>query len=185
MLRGPRVTLRAFTKADMARLLQFSQDMEVEVLCGGNPPVPWTQEAWDKWFDEHLGTEQKTSVNFGIEADNNLIGTCGLWSFNQTAQTCDLGIGIGEREYWGRGYGREAVELLLEYAIQIRNFRKVSLTSSSTNERALRCYQACGFVEEGRLRQHLWVNGQFVDVVHMGILRDEWLRRRENEDLSE
>jgi RimJ/RimL family protein N-acetyltransferase len=174
MLKGPRVVLRALTKADMETLCEFSQDLELELLSGGDPPLPWTQEAWNKWFDDHLGKEQKESVNYGIETEGRLIGTCGLWHFNLHAQTCHLGISIGDRELWGRGYGREAIGLLLDYAFRVRSFRKVSLTTSGTNERAIRCYRACGFVEEGRLREQLWVNGGYVDEIQMGILRDEW-----------
>ncbi|HLV78687.1 MAG TPA: GNAT family protein, partial [Chthonomonadaceae bacterium] len=74
----------------------------------------------------------------------------------------------------GRGYGRDAIRVLLDYAFRLRNFRKVWLMTCSTNERAIRCYRACGFVEEGRKRAHLWSDGQYVDEVHMGILRDEW-----------
>lgn len=176
MLKGPRVTLRALARADMATMLQFSQDVEVELLSGGDPPIPSTRESWEKWFDERLSKEQKDSANFAIETDGHMIGMCGLWHFNLHSQTCHLGITIGERDYWGRGYGREAIGLLLDYAFRLRNFRKVALDTGSTNERAIRCYRACGFVEEGRLRQHLWVDGQYVDEVHMGILRDEWGR---------
>jgi RimJ/RimL family protein N-acetyltransferase len=174
MLKGPRVTLRSLTKADMPTLLRYGQDVEVEILGGGDPPRPSTLEAWEKWYDEHLARDNKDSANFGIESDGKLLGTCGLWRFNTHSQTCELGISIGDHEYWGRGYGREAIGLLLDYAFRIRNFRKVSLDTSGTNERAIRCYRACGFVEEGRLRKQLWADGQYVDEIHMGILRDEW-----------
>jgi RimJ/RimL family protein N-acetyltransferase len=174
MLKGTRVTLRALTKADLGTLLQYGQDVEVELLGGGDPPHPGTIEGWEKWYEEHVTKQNKESANFGIEADGKLLGTCGIWRFNLVAQTCVMGISIGDREYWGRGYGREAVGLLLDYAFRLRNFRKVSLDTSSTNERAIRCYRACGFIEEGRLREHLWSNGEYVDEVHMGILREEW-----------
>jgi RimJ/RimL family protein N-acetyltransferase len=174
MLRGARVTLRALTKADMATLLQYSQDVEVEILGGGDPPRPATIEGWEKWYEEHVAKESKESVNFGIEVDGKLLGTTGIWRFNPINQTCVMGISISDREYWGRGYGREAIGLLLDYAFRLRNFRKVCLDTSSTNERAIRCYTACGFVEEGRLRKQLWSNGDYVDEVHMGILREEW-----------
>ena len=83
-------------------------------------------------------------------------------------------IGIGDKAYWGRGYGRDALRTLLDYAFRLRNFRRVHLTVNSTNERAMRAYRACGFVEEGRLRQHVWSDGCYIDLVHMGLLRDEW-----------
>jgi len=77
-------------------------------------------------------------------------------------------------EYWGRGYGREAVRLILDYAFRVRNFRRVWLETHAANERAIRAYKACGFVEEGRMRQHVWLAGRFVDNIIMGVLREEW-----------
>ena len=176
MLKGAKTTLRAFTKADMPVLLRHSQDVEVGLLAGGDPPRPATLEGWEKWFEEHLAKDAKDSAHFAIEAEGKLIGMCGLWEFNAHTQTCELGVAIGDKEYWGRGYGREVVGVLVAYAFRTRNFRKVCLNTSGTNGRAIACYRACGFVEEGRLRQQLWVDGQYVDEVHMGILRDEWER---------
>ena len=64
--------------------------------------------------------------------------------------------------------------LLLDYAFRIRNFRRVWLETHATNERAIRAYKACGFIEEGRMREHIWLAGRFVDNVIMGVLREEW-----------
>jgi RimJ/RimL family protein N-acetyltransferase len=66
------------------------------------------------------------------------------------------------------------VRVLLDYAFRLINVHRVWLTVNGNNERAIRCYRACGFVEEGRLREHIWSNGQYVDRVYMGILRSEW-----------
>jgi RimJ/RimL family protein N-acetyltransferase len=66
------------------------------------------------------------------------------------------------------------VRVLLDYAFRLRNMRKVWLTVNGDNERAIRSYRASGFKEEGRLRQHVWSNGKYIDLVYMGILRDEW-----------
>jgi RimJ/RimL family protein N-acetyltransferase len=63
---------------------------------------------------------------------------------------------------------------LLEYAFRLRNVQKVWLTVNSDNERALRSYERCGFVEEGRLRKQVWNNGRYIDLVYMGVLREEW-----------
>jgi RimJ/RimL family protein N-acetyltransferase len=60
----------------------------------------------------------------------------------------------------------------------LRNFHKVFLTVQANNMRAIRSYEACGFAEEGRLRQHVWSNGQYFDLVYMGILREEWRARQ-------
>jgi RimJ/RimL family protein N-acetyltransferase len=88
-----------------------------------------------------------------------------------------LGITIGDKAYWGRGYGRDALTVLLDYAFRLRNMRRVTLSVNGTNERAIRAYQACGFVEEGRLRKHVWSAGEYIDLVYMGVFRDEWQAR--------
>ena len=92
------------------------------------------------------------------------------------ARHCELGISIGDKDYWGRGSGRGAVSLLLDYAFRLRNLRRVWLEDHASNERAIRAYRSCGFVEEGRMREHIWLDGRYLDNVLMGILRDEWRR---------
>ena len=114
---------------------------------------------------------------FGIDVDGRLIGLCQIRNFNQTAHTAELGIAIGDKECWGREYGREAVALLLHSAFQYRNVSRVWLWCHARNERGISTYQACGFVEEGRLRRHVWSNGRYDDAVFMGVLRDEWQQR--------
>ena len=85
-----------------------------------------------------------------------------------------MGVGIYDPEYVGKGYGRDAVTKLLDWSFGILNLRRVALETLATNERAIRAYRACGFVEEGRLREHEYVDGHYVDIVAMGVLRSEW-----------
>src|SRR5207248_8135078 len=98
----------------------------------------------------------------------------GLFHFDWTGRTCELGIGIGDAAYRGKGYGRDAMRVLLAYAFGLRNLRKIWLGVDADNELAVRCYRACGFVEEGRLRQHVSRTGQYGDFLFMGLLSDEW-----------
>ena len=180
MLKGERLTLRAREREDLPILHRFFNDVEVELLGGGDPPRPQSLALLQAEFDDHNKPDKsdpRLLCDFVIEADGKCIGTCGLWRYRPASGVCELGIAIGDREYWGRQYGREAISLLLDYAFRIRNVRRVCLNTSSANERALRCYRACGFVEEGRLRQHEWIGGQYVDEVHMGILRDEYEKK--------
>jgi RimJ/RimL family protein N-acetyltransferase len=92
---------------------------------------------------------------------------------DSVARTCELGITIGNKSYWGKGYGREAISLLVDYGFRYHNFRKVWLRVHGSNERAQRAYRAVGFTEEGRLRAHVYSNGNYDDLVFMGILREE------------
>lgn len=174
MLRGERVLLRAMRRDDLTRQWEFNNDLDYELAGGGDPPMPQSLERLQADFDREAAKGGRDDATFAIEVDGKYIGGCGLFDVNETARTCELGIGIGDKAYWGQGYGREAVRLLVDYAFRYRNFHKVSLWVHAANERAIRSYQAVGFVEEGRLRQHVWSNGCYDDVIHMGVLREEW-----------
>lgn len=181
MLKGDRLILRARERDDLPRIHTFFNDVEVEILGGGDPPRPQSRDQIQNAFEENNKVDKpnpRILGDFVIEADGKCIGICMLWRHNPVAATAELGISIGDRDYWGRGYGREAIALLLDYGFRIRNLRRIYLSTSSSNERALRCYRACGFVEEGRLRQQNWSAGQYVDEVWMGILRDEYEQRQ-------
>jgi len=178
MLRGEKVILRAIERDDLPRLCAFNNDVEVELAGGGDPPLPQSLARLEAEFDQEAGKGGRGD-GFAIEAivpDGGpamLIGQCGLFQFDHVARTCALGITIGDKALWGKGYGREAVRLLLDHAFRLRNFRKVWLTVWGNNERAIRSYRACGFVEEGRLREHVWSNGAYHDLIYMGVLRDD------------
>lgn len=178
MLKGERIVLRAMTREDLPRICEFNNDLEVELAGGGDPPMPQSLERLQADFDRNVGQGGRESGGFVIETDGKVIGQCALFNFDTTAMTCELGIAIGDKAYWGQHYGREAIQLLLEYAFRMRNFRKVYLRVHAKNQRAYQAYRACGFLEEGRLRAHIWSNGEYDDLVYMGILRAEWQHKR-------
>lgn len=174
MLQGQKTCLRSISRNDLERLWQFNNDLEVELASGGDPPMPQSLARLTAEYEADLSRGGRDGAKFAIEADGVCIGQCALFNFNDSAQTCELGITIGDRAYWGRGYGRDAIQVLLAYAFRLRGFRRVYLSVNGNNPRAIRAYQACGFVEEGCLRAHVWSNGAYVDLVYMGVLRQEW-----------
>ncbi len=174
MFKGEKVLLRTFLREDIPRLHAFAQDAELYLLdC--DVPRPATLEAVQSIY-ENMAKPPDDRVFFAIEADGLYIGNVGLSKLQERHGNSELGIGIGDRAYWGRGYGRETVRLMLDYGFRLCGRRRIGLTTHAKNERALRCYRACGFVEEGRPRQVLWIDGEYVDLVNMSILRDEWER---------
>jgi len=175
MLKGDRVVLRPMRPEDLERYAEFKNDVEVELLGSGDVPAPMELGRLQARYEEHLKAPRETSAWFAIDAQGGkFIGQCLLHNFDNTARTCELGITIGDRDFWGRGYGRDAVALLLKYAFRLRNMERVWLSVSGTNQRGIRSYAACGFIEEGRLRRHVWLDGAYDDLVYMGILREEW-----------
>jgi len=175
MLRGQKTLLRAITKDDLACLWQFNNDVDVELAGGGDPPMPQSLARLQAEYESGVAKGGRDGASFAIEADEKCIGQCALFNFNETTQTCELGITIGDKTYWGRGYGRDAIQCLLDYAFRLRNIRRVHLSVNGNNPRAIQAYKSCGFVVEGRLRAHVWNNGDYIDLVIMGLLRQEWL----------
>jgi RimJ/RimL family protein N-acetyltransferase len=108
--------------------------------------------------------------------DDQPIGFIGLSGIRWTHGDAWVSIGIGDRAYWGKGYGTDAMDVLLRYAFLELNLHRVSLSVHERNARAVRSYEKCGFVVEGRVRRFIRRDGQFEDLVNMGILRKEWER---------
>jgi RimJ/RimL family protein N-acetyltransferase len=171
MLHGEKVTLRAMEGEDQAILWTYDNDLGIALLWG--QPAPISMAATKARFDKSL-EETEPHYWFAIETDSKVIGVCDLMDFDQTARTCTLGIAIGERAFWGRGYGRDAVSTLVDYGFRHLNLHRIWLGVLASNERAIRSYRACGFREEVRRRRHIWVDGDLQDEVMMGLLRVEW-----------
>lgn len=176
MLRGKKVVLRAMERDDLKQLHALTQNVDLVLLSDG----AWAPEplaSWEKHFDKHV--EDHDRHVFVIEADGKVIGLINLHPHaNRRAGSAELGISIHDPEYIGKGYGRDAIATFLDWTFRIMNFRRITLETLAYNERAIRCYEACGFQREGLLRENEYVDGQYRDVVVMGLLRSEWERKR-------
>ena len=174
-MRGKSVNLRPVEREDLKTLQQLERNVDLVVLANGTwQPVSLAH--WEKRFDKDL---ERDEVNwFVIEAGDTVIGSIGLHHIERRDGTAAVGISIVDPDYVGKGYGREAIMLLLDWGFRIENYRRIWLDTMGSNERAIRAYRACGFVEEGRLRQHYYHDGAYVDAVQMGMLRGEWEARR-------
>lgn len=172
MITGKRVVLRPMKPDDIPRQHVFEQDLALYGLDCDFPHVASLEHT--QAFYEEQTKPNKNMAPFAIEVDGLYIGYCTLMNLQNRHGNMELGILIGDREYWNKGYGREVVLLLLDYGFRYLGARRIALTTHAKNERAIRCYLACGFVEEGRPRKALWVEGEYLDLVNMSILRDEW-----------
>ncbi len=106
-------------------------------------------------------------------AEDQLIGYTGLevmWA-NQHAF---VAIGIGEPEFWGKGYGLDAMQVILRYAFDELGLYRISLNVMSYNTRAIHLYEKIGFIHEGTQRECVYRDGQRWDLVYYGLLRHEW-----------
>jgi len=173
-LRGERVILRAIERDDLPLLWACNNDLDVEQAGGGDPPIPQSLARAQAEFDANAAKGGRDGATFGIAVGGTPIGSCARYNHSETDGHAELGIGIGDKSYWGQWYGREAVALLLDYAFRPRNWRRVLRRVWGHNERAIRSYRGVGLIEEGRLRDHVWSAGCRYDLVLLGLPRDEW-----------
>jgi RimJ/RimL family protein N-acetyltransferase len=182
MLRGDRVVLRPWEREDVATMRELTQrpDFVELMMYAGNSWEPIPHAGFEKEFDDYLaGTDKSTFV---IVIDGKPVGFINLHHDHARTGVAELGISIFDPAYLGQGYGREAIRLFLDWTFRIRNYHRIWLQVSAPNTRAIQSYQACGFVEEGRLRQHDYYNGQYIDIICMGLLRSEWVARQAGAD---
>jgi len=170
---GKLVRLAAFNaEVDAEIAARWSRDTEYHRLSDDDPAYPQSTKQAKEWL-EH---DSDRHFNFMIRtlADDRLIGGVGLWLESWAHGEAWVGIGIGDRMYWGNGYGTDAMCLILRYAFTELNLRRVSLGVFAHNARAIRSYEKAGFHCEGVVRGDCRRDGQRWDSVFMGILRDEW-----------
>jgi RimJ/RimL family protein N-acetyltransferase len=160
--------------------VKWDRDSEQHRLADSDPAQLWSEKKL-KEFIEKSAERKLVSFRFAIHtlAEDILIGGVGFWVSSFANADAMLGISIGEREYWGKGYGTDAMRLAVQYAFLELNLRRVTLGLHSYNERALKSYQKVGFKMEGRMRGEGIRDGVRFDSLWMGILREEWFALQE------
>ena len=175
MLKGERVTLRAPRRADTEVIHEYWSDIGMSTRASNRAPRPMSLEATQSLFDDF--EKDESMARFVIEVAGEVVGDCSLHDIDRHNQACEVGISLG-RPHWSKGYGQEALGLLVDYAFRHYNMHRVALEVLADDPRAVGCYRKVGFVEEGRLRQRDWRDGEYHDVLLMGILDEEWSRHR-------
>jgi RimJ/RimL family protein N-acetyltransferase len=168
MLNGERVVLRPTTPEDYPALYAWRIDPEVWQAKTARPLRPMVYQEFHDWY-EGVVRDEKVAT-FAVDVDGTLVGRAGLFGIDELSRNGEIGLAFGP-EHRGKGYGRDAVRVLVDFAFTHRNLRRVWLECLATNTAALRAYAAAGFVEEGRLREHAWVKDTYVDMVRMAVLR--------------
>jgi len=182
LLRGERVRLAAVNpETDAEIAAAWSRDDEFQTMLNTDAPTLWTARALKAEMSEAQGLDEKqiNSYSFVIRtlAEDRLIGFTDVDIKPWSQRNGWIAIGIGPREYWGQGYGTDAMRVLQRFAFTELNLDRLTLNVFAYNERAQRSYLKAGFQVEGRQRERLRRGGRRYDMVFMGLLRDEWQSR--------
>jgi diamine N-acetyltransferase len=180
MIHGKTIRLRAIEREDLPRYVQWLNDEEVRQGLDLFLPMSLVEE--ERWFESMLEQdpiERALAIDVREEDRWIHVGSCGLFSFDPRAHKAELGILIGDKTCWDKGYGTDTLLTLLDHAFGTLNLNRVSLQVFESNQRAIKAYERVGFQVEGRLREDRFHQGRFEDTLIMGILRDEWKSQKE------
>ena len=181
MIFGERIRFRGVERDDIPTFVKWLNDPEV--IQGILVHNPISQADEENWFermitrppDEHVfGIEARIPGDKGNQETWKLIGTYAFDGIDWRTHSAEFGIMIGDKSYWNKGYGTEAVRLLCQHGFKTLNLNRIYLHVFETNPRAIRAYEKAGFVLEGTERQAEFKDGRFIDVLRMSLLRDEF-----------
>ena len=174
MIEGTLVNLRAHDLDDLERNHRWLNDRDVMRFLTSR--YQYSLMAEEAWMREHtLKQPSYANASFAIVTkDGRHIGNTGLHHGSPEDRACDLGIMIGEKDCWGRGYGTDALRTLVGFAFDEMNMNRVELDVYAFNERAIRSYEKAGFILEGVRRQDMYRYGEYIDIVMMALLRSDW-----------
>jgi RimJ/RimL family protein N-acetyltransferase len=177
---GKIVRLRSFKLEDAEILAQLPQDTEADAFANrAQLPAEQTLESKQNYLQSQIkftADEKDDSCQLAIEAldSNKLVGLVGMYKTNRRTRVAWLNIRVYSSAERGKGYGGEAILILLNYFFNELDYFRVTLNVFAPNIRAHNLYKKVGFVEEARLRQPSIYQGRREDEFLMGILKDEF-----------
>ncbi|MBG9773944.1 GNAT family protein [Brevibacillus laterosporus] len=175
LFQSARIYLRKMTADDVTIYHTWRNDMEV--MRTTNPSIDLcTLDSTQEFVNQViLGSSTSKSYMIIDKGSETPIGIVSLIQIDYKNRNAECIIDIGEKAYWGKGYGMEALKLLLDYAFLELNLHRVSLRVFSFNKKAIALYERMGFKHEGISREYIFRDGKWSDVFHMGILQREYV----------
>ena len=174
MLIGKKVALRPLKIEDLKKTILWHNDLEIKELAMCHP-FPVTEELEKEWLENILTSKDNRNIYFAIEElkNKNCIGITHLKNINWIHRYCYFGIIVGEKSEQGKGYGRETLSLIIEYAFHSLNLQKILLEVITKNKKAIKLYEDFGFKVEGQLKNQFFIKGQYHDTFIMSLLKNK------------
>lgn len=180
LFKGNFVKLSATRPTDVEEMAKWQEDGDYLRRMDTDFSIPQSVDTLRE--HERARVQGSSSIEFKLRSleDDRLIGFVALFGIEWNNRAGKLAIGIGEPNNRGKGYGTDALRLILRYAFYELNLNRVGLDVISYNHSAIEAYKKVGFKEEGRMRSAVLRDGQQFDRIMMSILRDEWAEMEKN-----
>lgn len=172
ILKGELTILRPIILKDAPRFVRWLADSSVNKFTIRGKATLKEETDWIKSLPKDKG-----KTNWAIDTKDGIhIGSIGL-EFDKQDKRAIYDIFIGDKQYWGRGYGYDATKTLLDYAFKKLKLHRIDLSVYAYNKRAINFYKKLGFKKIGIGRESIYYRGKFYDCVYMDMLQKEWLAR--------
>ena len=173
-LKGSRIHLRALTEKDLTQ--EYVQWLNDEEVCRYNSHAifPNTEQKMKNYF-ESLDNQQEVVLAIIDTSTGRHIGNISLQNINWVSRNAEFAILLGDRDYWGMGYGEEAAKLIVDYGFERLNLHRIYCGTIEENEGMKKLALKLNMQEEGIRREAIFKNSQYLNIVEYGVLRDEYL----------
>src|SRR5438270_11200267 len=164
-MEGKLVRLRAYEKSDLDNVMLWVNDEEVTRFLGPHLAHPVSRTAEERFLEAAASVSPNDKV-FAIETlAGEYIGGIDIRGIDWIERRGEVGIVIGVKQFWGKGYGEDSMRVLMRLAFEKLGLNRLSLRVLDFNQRAIACYEKCGFKREGVLREDHFAEGRFHDVI--------------------
>jgi RimJ/RimL family protein N-acetyltransferase len=172
LLSGERIYLSSFHEKDTAKIKDWNDHEELQRLLDALPYKPKTDEEVKKWINDSGSNFIRFAVR--LRENDEIIGYAEIEGILWSHRVGWITIAIGDKSYWGNGYGKEILQRLLAYGFNELNLHRLQLTVFDYNKRAINLYESLGFKQEGTFREFLRRDGKRHNMLLYGLLHSEW-----------
>ncbi len=171
--------IRPFELDDVDSLYLQKNNYEIAALLGGFS-TGYSRSDLSEWIEFHRKKSDELLWAIADKKNNVCVGHVGFYKIDYRVGSAEIAVMIGQSGLWGKGLGRRCIEFMIGFGFNELNFNRIYLSVLSTNQRAIQLYRQTGFVDEGVLRQAQYKNSHYIDLVLMGLLREEYTRDEKN-----
>ena len=167
-----RVYLRAFEPDDYKTTIKWRKDDKIWDMLGGTKY--FVSEAYEKqWIENTIFNSKDVKLAICLVENEKHIGNVYMTNINEINRSCVSHVLIGEKEYWGNGYAREALLLAIDYMFNERNMHRIQANVLTSNIASLKMHEKCGYKLEGTLREAVYKNGKYQDQYVLGLVNNK------------
>ncbi len=177
MMTGDKVYIRPIETEDLPHIYSWMNDIDLVKYIWPGVVNPTPMRKLEKWYDDLQSKSDEKMFMIYTTDKEKPIGLVGVQGISVRSRKGDLSIYIGDKEYWGQGYGSEALVLFLGYVFRVHNLRRVALEVYEYNERAINAYEKVGFKKEGYVRRSVFKDGRYWGEYVMAIFKEDYFQR--------